>query len=223
MAAKTGVDILVRIGNTRRTVTLANGSAGETFTLTLNGQTTGAIAYDAAAATVQAALEALADVEVGDVVVAGVAGGPFTVTFQGEFAGQEIEEFTGEGTGDLAVAITDPGPTYVTLGGQRGATLNRGSAVADATSKDSAGWEENQPTFRNWAVDADGLLIADDAAFLALRSAYRYKRRVNVLILDGGSSESGIGTITDFPTEAPHDDMATIAITIQGSGALTEA
>jgi hypothetical protein len=44
------------------------GSTG-TFTLTWSGQTTGAIAVDADAATVQAALEALSNIDPGDVVV----------------------------------------------------------------------------------------------------------------------------------------------------------
>ena len=42
---------------------------GGTFTLTYNGQTTAAIAYNATAAQVQSALEALNNVAPGDVVV----------------------------------------------------------------------------------------------------------------------------------------------------------
>lgn len=224
MGATTGVDILIRIGNSRRTVTLTNGSVGETFTLTLNGEETADIAFDATAATVQTALEGLASVEAGDVAVTGNAGGPYTIVFQGRYAGQVIESLDGAGTGDLAVAITDPGSTYVTLGGQRGATLNRGTSTADATSKDSAGWDENLPVFGNWSVEMDGLALTDDDGYVALQAAHRHRRRVNVLLKNpDDSTESGIGTLTDFPEEAPHDDMATISVTIQGSGPLTAA
>lgn len=223
MSAKTGVGILVRIGNTRRTVTLANGSAGETFTLSFEGEETAAIPYDAAAGDVETALEALDAIEEGDVTVAGDAGGPYTVAFQGRYLGHEVSLEAGEATGDLEVTLTDPGPTYTTVAGQRGATLNRGTSTADATSKDTPGWEENLPVLSNWSVEMDALLITDDAGYLALQRAHRYRRRVNVVIEDGALTESGVGTITDFPQEAPHDDVATVSATIQGTGALAEA
>lgn len=224
MPAITGVGVLVRIGHSRRTVTLTNASTGETWTLTFDGQTTAAIVFNAAASAVQSALEALAHLEVGDVAVTGNAGGPYTITFQGRYAGQEVGSLTGTGTGDLSVAVTNPGPSYVTVAGQRGATLNRGRSIADATSKDSVGWEENVPTQGSWGVELDALLITDDAGYAALKAAHRYGRRLNVLVLHpDNSTESGIGTLTDFPEEAPHDDMASVSATIQGSGPLTPA
>jgi hypothetical protein len=62
------------------TVTLGSPSAG-TFTLTVGASTTTGIAYNAAAAAVQAALEALPTVGTGNVVVTGSAGGPYAVKF----------------------------------------------------------------------------------------------------------------------------------------------
>jgi len=56
-------------------------ATGGTFTLTFNGATTAAIAYNATAATVQTRLIALATVGMGNVAVTGSAGGPWTVTF----------------------------------------------------------------------------------------------------------------------------------------------
>lgn len=49
-------------------------ATGGTFTITWNGQTTGAIAYNALAAVVQTALEALSNIAPGDVVVTGGVG-----------------------------------------------------------------------------------------------------------------------------------------------------
>lgn len=79
-------------------ITVANGTAvnevqtetidgdvdGGTRTLTVEGQTTAPIAWDANAAAIQAALEALSNVSPGDIVVAGA--GPYTYTFEGNFA-----------------------------------------------------------------------------------------------------------------------------------------
>ncbi len=68
-----------------QTVALAtapnNVPDGGTFTLTYRGQTTAAIAWDANAAAIQAALEALSSVNSGDVTVSGAIGNGATFTF----------------------------------------------------------------------------------------------------------------------------------------------
>jgi len=69
--------------NEKQQVRLPAGTSGGTFTLTFEGQTTAAIAFNAAAATVQAAMEALSNIAVGDVVVTGSDGGPWTFDFPG--------------------------------------------------------------------------------------------------------------------------------------------
>lgn len=72
-----------------QTLTPTGTISGGTFTITLNGQTTAAIVYNATAAQVQAALEALNNVVPGDVLA---AGGPanttaITLTFFGNYIG----------------------------------------------------------------------------------------------------------------------------------------
>lgn len=73
---------------------------GGTFTLTFDGQTTGAIAYNATDATVKAALEALSNIAVGDVAVTGGPGpaSPWFVTFQGAYAATDVNLITVDGT-----------------------------------------------------------------------------------------------------------------------------
>ncbi len=70
-----------------QTVALAtapnNVPDGGTFTLTYRGQTTAAIAWDANAAAIQAALEAMSSVNSGDVTVSGAIGNGATFTFAG--------------------------------------------------------------------------------------------------------------------------------------------
>lgn len=58
------------------------------------------------AAQLQAALEALPGIEPGDVVVAGSAGGPFTVTFGGLLADTNVPALTGT---NATIATTTPG------------------------------------------------------------------------------------------------------------------
>lgn len=81
----------------RQAVSLLGSPSGGTFTLTYAGQTTAAIAYNAAAATVQAALEALSNIGGGDVVVSGSA--PiWGIDFAGALAAQDVPLITGDGS-----------------------------------------------------------------------------------------------------------------------------
>ncbi|HUR54909.1 MAG TPA: hypothetical protein VMZ71_12325 [Gemmataceae bacterium] len=79
-------------------VRLTGSPTGGTFTLTFGGQTTSAIAYNATAATVQSAVEALSSVGSGNAVVTGVAGA-WQVRFAGTLAGAWQAKMTASGAG----------------------------------------------------------------------------------------------------------------------------
>jgi hypothetical protein len=85
------------------------------FTLTFGAATTDPLAFDATAAAVQSALEGLAGIGTGNVVVSGDAGGPWTVEFQGDLAAQNVDELTAAsvdlltGTPIVAVAVVAAG------------------------------------------------------------------------------------------------------------------
>jgi hypothetical protein len=91
-----------------QTATIGGTPTGGTFTLTLAGQTTTAIAFNATAATVQAALAALSNVGTGNVTVTGSAGGPYTITFGGVLAAEDIPALTHTDslTGGSSPAVT---------------------------------------------------------------------------------------------------------------------
>jgi hypothetical protein len=92
-------------GNSEQTVTISGTGSGDTFTLTFEGETTSAIAFDAIATTVKAGLESLVSIGAGNVDVSGNAGGPYTVEFKGAFAKREVSLLTGAVT-DGAITIT---------------------------------------------------------------------------------------------------------------------
>lgn len=98
--------------NEVQVVTVSEATGG-TFTLTYNGQTTDALAYNATAATVQTKLRALSTIGTGNVNVTGSAGGPYTVTFVGALANSNVSELvvdgdslTGGETDSPAVEVT---------------------------------------------------------------------------------------------------------------------
>jgi PKD repeat protein/glucose/arabinose dehydrogenase len=99
---------------TSETQTLrVNGATGGTFTLSFNGQTTAPIAYNATAAAVQTALEALDNLAPGDILA---ATGPIntanvTINFRGAYAQQNVSQITANaagltGTGAAVAATT---------------------------------------------------------------------------------------------------------------------
>ncbi|MEL3944877.1 hypothetical protein [Streptomyces sp. LNU-CPARS28] len=89
------------LSNEVQSVAITGSPTGGTYTLTFAGQTTAGIAYDATASAVQSALEALSNVEVGDVVCAGGPhpGTPVTVTFLGQYAGTDVAQMTASAAG----------------------------------------------------------------------------------------------------------------------------
>jgi type 1 glutamine amidotransferase/PKD repeat protein/glucose/arabinose dehydrogenase len=99
-----------------QTVRTTNATGG-TFTITFDGQTTAPIAYDANAAAVQAALEALSNVEAGDVVVTGnnASTGNITVQFRGQYYQDDVAQATVSGTG-----LTGDGATATAATSQQG-------------------------------------------------------------------------------------------------------
>lgn len=92
------------------TISISSTVSGGTFTITAGGQTTTALAFNATAATIQAALEALSNVVAGDVVVTGgpVATADVILTWGGLFSGTAIvvtlddASITGGGSVDVA-------------------------------------------------------------------------------------------------------------------------
>ncbi|MEU1078154.1 MULTISPECIES: hypothetical protein [unclassified Streptomyces] len=114
------------VTNEVQTATITGAPTGGTFTLTFSGQTTAAIAYNATAAAVQAALEALSNVTPGDIVVTGNAGGPYTLTFGGQYLGDNVASVTA--TASLTGGTT-PGVTMAT------STAGGTATASDGTQK----------------------------------------------------------------------------------------
>lgn len=102
------------------TFTVTGSPTGGDFKLTFGGDETAVIAYNATAAVVQAALEALDSIGEGNVSVSGSAGGPWTATFVGALAGENVG----------AVTLSDNG---LTGGSTPSVTISVGTSGAGTT------------------------------------------------------------------------------------------
>ena len=109
---------LVQGANEVQTITFGGTVSGGTFTITLDGETTAAIAYNATTAAVQAALEGLSNLAPGDVTVTGSAGA-YVLTYGGASAGRDVPAVT------YTSSLTGTSPTITvatTTGGGSGVT-----------------------------------------------------------------------------------------------------
>lgn len=112
-------------------LTFTDYEAGETFNITLEGETTGAIAYNTSmptlAASVQAALEALDNIGDGGVTVASPADKTLTVTFVGENRADDLAEMA-------------PATLSSVQGGVRVATVTQGRPGGEPVISATRGW-----------------------------------------------------------------------------------
>lgn len=109
-------------GGTSEVQTITIDATGGTFTITWNGETTAAIAWNASGATVLAALEALSNVEPGDIASVSLASLVYTITFGGRYAGLNVPAVTtgaGSLTGGAGTATVATGTGGENLGRYR--------------------------------------------------------------------------------------------------------
>lgn len=107
-------DVLAGPGTSEaQTITIAGVPTGGSFTLTYAGQTTGAIGFDATAVAVQAALEALGNLALGDVTVTGgpLPASPVTVTFDSALGNVAVMTATPSLTGGTTPTVTIATPS----------------------------------------------------------------------------------------------------------------
>lgn len=156
-----------------QTVTITGTPTGGTFTLTYAGQTTAGIAYNAAAAAVLAALEALSNIAPGDVVVGGGPGPgtPYTVTFSAPIGNAALmtasgAALTGGVTPAVAVTTTTPGTSALNIGYKApltGVNANpNGISLEFWTNAMQDGAVAAELPFLHWAVPRASLRLADN-------------------------------------------------------------
>lgn len=130
------------------------------YTLSFGGVTTGNIAHNATAATVDAALEGLASIGAGGVTVTGGPGGaggdtPYTITFAGTLADTDVDE----------IVATD-----VDLSGGGGFaavhTIRDGGSSAPAGSECASATSGNCAAGKAWVYAGENIAGSDPGAIL---------------------------------------------------------
>ncbi|MFB6665946.1 hypothetical protein [Streptomyces parvus] len=135
-----------------QTVTVTGTPTGGTYTLTWSGQTTAAIPYNATAAQVKTALENLSNIEAGDLTV---SGGPhpgtvITVTFGGQFMGDDVAAMTASGA-----SLTGGSTPGVSIG----TTTAGGAGTASDGTEVFAGFLATESSFAPGSTKTSGALL----------------------------------------------------------------
>lgn len=165
------VQLSATTANEVQTVTETGAPTGGTFRLAFRGYVTTAIAQAAIGAAVQTALEALPSVGTGNVTVAGAAGGPYTVTFQGSRAAENqpllelaVNSLTGGTNPSVTIVQTtagqgiyEPMGAWVDLGATKtGVQISRNNAEETFEVDQIAGDIASVPT--NWEMSVQTAL-----------------------------------------------------------------
>jgi predicted secreted protein len=126
-----------------------------------------------------------------------------------------------------------------TIAGFKGKLLIGGTAVAEsqdisveitgkmynATSHDSAGWEEQVPGNNAWKATLKACYVETDAQRTALRNALINKTSVSVefdpIVSATHEKFTGTAYVAKYAHGAPNENVQTVDIEIIGTGALT--
>lgn len=147
--------------NQKQYVELPGSPTGGTWKLGfyLNSSSS-TIAYNATAAAVQTHLEGLAEVGAGNVSVSGDAGGPYTIEFQGDLAGEAMEPLQVD-AGGLTLAASDV-TTTVDVN-----TDQLEGVMAWEIDRPSNGWTLKQGSRETWVLSSDATVQEIEQAVVA--------------------------------------------------------
>jgi predicted secreted protein len=126
----------------------------------------------------------------------------------------------------LAISI-DGGSTYLTVAELSSYDLTSSQATMDATSHDSAGWEESLGGRKSWTLSANALFIEADQAQInarvMLENGTLCKLRVRPQTGSNKDQYIGDGFVTSWKQTAPATEPHAVAFEIKGSGALVKS
>jgi len=104
------------------------------------------------------------------------------------------------------------------IASQKGCTINWEQDLPDATTKDSAGWEEHINGMRRCSVDVDGLFSTTGLSASGLMT-YITNRQSLILLIDGGGFPIiGQANIKTISINAPQEDSSGLSASFTFKG-----
>ncbi len=113
--------------------------------------------------------------------------------------------------------------SYVVVGSQRNATVNKNTATYDVSSKDTDD-ELVEPGRRSSTLDMEAVYVPNDAAYEALDTAYKTSAPVYLEIQENDvATETATAYIESFTKNFPDQDASTYSMTFHITGGWEEA
>lgn len=112
--------------------------------------------------------------------------------------------------------------TWTKVGGQKDATIDRGTSSIDVTDKDSAGWEEFLAGNKNWAISFDAFLIENDDGFLQIETSFEDAEINEYRITTPANAYIGKAVIEGLSFSGPLTDASSVSFTLKGTAALVK-
>lgn len=89
----------------------------------------------------------------------------------------------------------------------------------DGSDKASGGWGESLQGTKSWSIEQEGVYKVNNEMLDALKYAFVNDIAVHIMRLDKyGNAVKGFANITEFSDDNPHDDVATVTMTLSGIG-----
>ena len=122
-------------------------------------------------------------------------------------AGKSLLLFLNYGEG-----ATVENPKWGLVGGQRNSPLSM-------SGDESGGWGESLQGTKSWSIEQEGVYKVNNEMLDALKYAFVNDIAVHIMRLDKyGNAVKGFANITEFSDDNPHDDVATVTMTLSGIG-----
>ena len=129
-------------------------------------------------------------------------------------AGKSLLLFLNYGEG-----ATVENPKWGLVGGQRNSPLSMSGDEIDGSDKASGGWGESLQGTKSWSIEQEGVYKVNNDMLDALKYAFVNDIAVHIMRLDKyGNAVKGFANITEFSDDNPHDDVATVTMTLSGIG-----
>lgn len=118
-------------------------------------------------------------------------------------------------------AATYDAPKWTLIGGQRSGDLDLTADSIDAASKDSGGWGETLAGMKSSELSVELVATVGDEGAQQLKQAFLDGSKVDIcrFATGAGVADRNFYSITEYSDSAPHDDVMTITVTLEGAGA----
>jgi TP901-1 family phage major tail protein len=114
-------------------------------------------------------------------------------------------------------------PAWTKIGGQRNSPLSQTADTIDVSHKDSGGYKSTIAGLKGWNIAPTGLYLLDNDGIEALEYAYDNSMQVNIkLERPDKKYKTGWASVTEFSLEPPHDGEATLSVSLEGVGPISE-